>query len=313
MNKNYLLVFSLLFFYQSVAAQVDTLSPVLGCKNIHQVHLSNFCHGYLKVQDVVDTVYDDSQYYELSFRLECTGEGFPSTDSLLFLASDFSSNVEIWARDSTGNTSTCKMTMYFYAHAYCDGGASLLFTTPDWKGIDSVSTHVYGSNCLLDSLDYHIPTTAPWWHSWTPGNWISYAGFVPAAGYNDEVVPSRNNDPLNGITTYDLVLISKHILGTEPFDSPYKLIAADVNMDGKVTTYDMVLIRKLILGISPQLPHGKSWRFIPQGYVFPNPQNPFNPPIPDRIIVPRTNEFPYGSPHFIGIKMGDVNYSADPD
>lgn len=38
------------------------------------------------------------------------------------------------------------------------------------------------------------------------------------------------------------MLISKHILGLYTL-SPYQLIAADANRDGKVTTYDIVLLR----------------------------------------------------------------------
>jgi len=72
MNKIRLLVFGFLFFCQGVDAQVDTVPPVLVCKNILTIHFSDFCYGYLKAQELVDTVYDDSQYYDLTFRRECT-------------------------------------------------------------------------------------------------------------------------------------------------------------------------------------------------------------------------------------------------
>jgi hypothetical protein len=45
------------------------------------------------------------------------------------------------------------------------------------------------------------------------------------------------------------------------FDSNYKLLAADVNNDGKVTASDLTELRKLILGITPVLPKNTSWRF----------------------------------------------------
>jgi hypothetical protein len=38
----------------------------------------------------------------------------------------------------------------------------------------------------------------------------------------------------------DLVLISKHILGLEPLNSPYKMIAADANKSNSITTFDIV-------------------------------------------------------------------------
>ncbi|MFN5788630.1 MAG: hypothetical protein ACK469_07710, partial [Bacteroidota bacterium] len=48
-------------------------------------------------------------------------------------------------------------------------------------------------------------------------------------GLDYTVTPSLNKGFLNGVSTYDLILISKHILGNQPLNTPYKLIAADVN------------------------------------------------------------------------------------
>ena len=54
---------------------------------------------------------------------------------------------------------------------------------------------------------------------------------------------------------FDLVLISKHILGNEAqFDSPYKYIAADINKSGSITAFDMVQLRQLILNITTEYP-----------------------------------------------------------
>ncbi|MFQ5445455.1 MAG: hypothetical protein ACE5FF_00840 [Saprospiraceae bacterium] len=41
--------------------------------------------------------------------------------------------------------------------------------------------------------------------------------------------PVKEGDDRCGVTTYDLVLITKHILGVQPLGSPYKIIAADAN------------------------------------------------------------------------------------
>ena len=45
------------------------------------------------------------------------------------------------------------------------------------------------------------------------------------------ITASKDVDYLNGVTTLDLVKIQRHILGLEDLDSPYKLIAADINAD----------------------------------------------------------------------------------
>ena len=50
---------------------------------------------------------------------------------------------------------------------------------------------------------------------------------------------SKNDDYLNGVSTLDLLLIQRHILGIETLDDPYKFIAADVNNDQEITATDL--------------------------------------------------------------------------
>lgn len=123
--------------------------------------------------------------------------------------------------------------------------------------------------------------------------------------------PQNDENWLNGVTTYDLVLISKHILGIEPFDSPYKTIAADANHSGSVTTFDIVQLRQLILGINDYVPNNKSWRFVAADYAFPNPTNPFSATIKENITFDPLAADVTGA-DFVGIKVGDVNGSVNP-
>ena len=58
--------------------------------------------------------------------------------------------------------------------------------------------------------------------------------------YDYTITPQLNADYLNGVSTFDLVLISKHILGVQPLDTPYKMIAADVNNSKSITTLDLI-------------------------------------------------------------------------
>lgn len=121
------------------------------------------------------------------------------------------------------------------------------------------------------------------------------------------VVPYRNDNPLNGVSTYDMVLMSRHILGIEALNSPFKIIAADVNQSKSVTTFDIVETRKLILGIYQNLPNTSSWRFVRQDYVFPNPANPFAHPFPERDTLIVFD--PASRSAFRATKTGDVNES----
>jgi hypothetical protein len=90
-------------------------------------------------------------------------------------------------------------------------------------------------------------------------------------GSDYTVTPTMELDPLNGVNTYDLILISRHILGLEPLNTAYKLIAADANKSGTVTTFDVVELRKLILGTYTELPNNSSWRFVDKTQVFVSP------------------------------------------
>jgi len=69
------------------------------------------------------------------------------------------------------------------------------------------------------------------------------------------------DNPLNGVSTFDLVLISRHILGISSL-SGFKILAGDANSSGSLTNFDNIELRKQILGIYNDLPESRSWRFI---------------------------------------------------
>ncbi|MEM9822605.1 MAG: T9SS type A sorting domain-containing protein [Bacteroidota bacterium] len=125
---------------------------------------------------------------------------------------------------------------------------------------------------------------------------------------NYEISPYRNDDPLNGVSTMDLILISKHILGMELLDSPYKMIAADANNSGTITANDLVEIRKLILFITEAFSNSDSWRFVEEDYLFPEPNNPFAFTFPSIYSINGLTADQVAN--FIAIKIGDVNGNA---
>jgi hypothetical protein len=128
-------------------------------------------------------------------------------------------------------------------------------------------------------------------------------------GFDYSVTPYLNANPLNGVTTFDLVLMSKHILGTQLLDSPYKLIAADINMSNTITTFDMIQLRKLILNIETAFTNNTSWRFVETAYSFPQPTNPWYEVFPELINENNLNTDILDA-DFVGVKIGDVNGSA---
>jgi len=121
--------------------------------------------------------------------------------------------------------------------------------------------------------------------------------------------PRLDEQPLNGVSTFDLVLISKHILSVQQLDSPYKLIAADVNRSGKITTLDIIQLRRLILSIDTEFSNNTSWRFIPADHQFANPNDPWAEGFPEvRNYSDLVGQLQ--SQNFIALKIGDVNGNA---
>ncbi len=130
-------------------------------------------------------------------------------------------------------------------------------------------------------------------------------------GQTYQITAANNELPLNGVTTFDIALVSKHILGVQLLNSPYKLIAADVNRDGDISAVDMLQMRKLILHIIPAFPNNSSWRFVDKKYVFQYPDNPFAEDFRENIAL--MNIPANAQANFIGIKIGDVNGTAHPN
>lgn len=114
----------------------------------------------------------------------------------------------------------------------------------------------------------------------------------------------------NGVTISDIVQTKAHVLEIVNFQSPYQIIAADVNNSGSLSIGDVLLMKAIANNFISEFPSVPSWRFVPSDYNFPNPTNPF--PFPETRIYYNLNEN-FTNQNFIGIKMGDVNGSANPN
>jgi len=135
--------------------------------------------------------------------------------------------------------------------------------------------------------------------------------FTVVQGGSYNVIPSKNNDVVenNGITSIDVLLTRRHVLGT-PLSTSYKIIAADTDASGSVSALDILLMRSMILQNITTFPNGRLWSFIPSSHVFADPLSPF--PFPSSKTY--TNlQLSVTNQDFIGIKLGDVNNSWDPN
>ena len=127
-------------------------------------------------------------------------------------------------------------------------------------------------------------------------------------GHDYIVYPYKNDNHKNGLTTLDLVLIQRHILGLGDLDSPYKMIAADINNSQSISSIDLVILRKIILGIYDDFPNNRSWRFIDAQYNFLDATDPWLGSVPEDYEITHLDSDM--KIDFIGVKTGDVNESA---
>ena len=116
---------------------------------------------------------------------------------------------------------------------------------------------------------------------------------------------SHDKDYLNGVNVGDIIKIQNHILGKTQLDQPYKMLAADVNMDGSVKVSDIVEIRKLILGKIEKYNVGQSWRTFDSKYDL-NMSNWAQ--TPDYVMV--TPNQGQTTVNLNGVKLGDVDLNA---
>lgn len=125
--------------------------------------------------------------------------------------------------------------------------------------------------------------------------------------YNYSLKAEKRGDDGNGISTLDIVLMQKHILGIKKINNPYKLIAADVNNSGSVSASDILETRKLILGESDNFKNNDSWKFLKEGHIFEDENHPY---ISSSQAIYIGNLKENTKENFIAIKIGDLNYSA---
>ena len=202
----------------------------------------------------------------------------------------------VWtATDACGNTATAKQTFWILVEAP-PAAANLMgfIRTETNDAIESVEVMLDGS---VGISDLYL----------TEDDGM-YAFGNLALDHNYSVTPSLNEAPLNGVSSFDMILIAKHLVGIQDLDSPYKMIAADINNSGSITTLDLVELRKLILYVDTEFQNNNSWRFVDANFVFPNVANPFASVFPDLVSI---NGLLEDAQHdFVGVKIGDVNNSA---
>ena len=201
-------------------------------------------------------------------------------------------------------------TIHLTNNAGCDSAATLNLTVN--------TTAIIVSGNILTPLGKPVPSvTANLSGSSTQTNTVSSLySFNLSNNATGAVKLYKNNEVNkdNGVSGIDVAHIQSHILAKNILNSPYKIIAADINGDTKISTLDIVYIKRLILGLDTTFTNSatkqsRTWVFVDSSFQFSNPSIPF--PFKDSIGFTNLTSG-LSNQSFIGIKLGDVNWDWNP-
>ncbi|MBK6815809.1 MAG: T9SS type A sorting domain-containing protein [Saprospiraceae bacterium] len=212
--------------------------------------------------------------------------------------------LSIWVTDEAGNANFCRTYILLQDNGGTPGGVCKDTTvsfanvtgrlyTEDQEGVEFATVEVKGQSSA------GIPS----FKTASDGSYLFSS--LPMSGIQS-IKALRDDNPMNGVSTLDLILIQKHILGTEKLKSAYKMIAADINNNDDISVLDLIELRKLILGLYDKLPNNTSWKFVPKSHTFTDIDNPWGYPTED-VIHDMKEQM---TSDFVGVKIGDVNSSA---
>lgn len=235
-------------------------------------------------------------------------EGPPSEDSIVFTCTDIGNQlIEMWVTDEAGNSDFCLTYV-----AVQDNNNLCPETEDDEPAMGNIAGAIATrEGKKVEEVMVEVESNNPFATITGADGFFELLGVPLGSDYS--IVPYKEDDLLNGVSTYDMILISKHILGTKMFDSPYQYIAADIDNSGNISTLDLIRLRKLVLQKDTELPNGNlPWRFVDASFVFPEDVNPLDVDFPERRDIQNFSAA-NAKADFVGIKIGDVNGSVRPN
>ena len=204
--------------------------------------------------------------------------------------------VDIWVTDENGNQDFCSTYIIITDNmGMCPGGKPVAISgavlTPAGEGVAGATVAVEG------------PTPASTLTA--EDGTFTLADLTEGGPYILQA--AKSTDPLFGVSTYDLLLIQKHLLGINPLPEPYQLVAADANQSGNLSIGDVITLRKWLLNPVPDVTPQAAWRFL--NPAIPMSGDPFNTPGLEEITIEALTEDLLGV-ELTAIKVGDINGDA---
>ncbi len=281
---------------------VDRVGPVVSCRQDYSVTID--FQGTLTIPaerldagSVDNTTASQNLQYRIGPPPLPGTTQPPASDEMVFSCGDVGDQrVALWVGDELGNWNFCVTTITIDDR---NGNCSLGFTiagdivTEQGRPVEEVAVSLSGKmqeKAMTDVSGYY-----------------QFRG-VPIRQMH-RVQPERQDVAQNGISTLDLIGITRHILHIDLLDSPYQMIAADANGSGTITTMDVLLLREVLLGERASFGQVPNWHFIPRNFRFSNPANPFLDALPGYIEFMEFERVEKTA-DFIAVKTGDINNSA---
>ena len=285
---------------------VDATPPGVVCTNGVSFPLMANGEAMLWASDLERGSSTDNctSYENLKFRLglqPAPGQTSPpDEDFLTFTCADTGTNtVALWVGDQAGNWDYC------LTYAIVQDNQNVCGPPVTQALIAGLILDEQGDE--VPDVRIHIDSTANGAYEASSDSlgWYAFEDMPMSAAY--VLRPEKQSDPLDGVTTIDLILLAKHVMGVDTLDTPYQFIAADIDLSGAVDMDDLAWLHQMLLGLEPEFPESLTWRFVPRSFSFPA-TDPLSVAFPEDISIDNLSG-PVEDADFIGIKLGDLDAS----
>jgi hypothetical protein len=213
-------------------------------------------------------------------------------------------DLEIWVWDERDNRSFCRVQILLQDQGdYCE---DLLDSIQSVVLEGSIRTE-FGA--ALPAVDLVLDSDLP---SYPRVQQTSGAGSyqfqdLPSPGIYT-LSAAREGDYREGVSTLDIILLQRYLLGLYVFNSPYRAWAADVNRDGFLNAWDVVELRELVLLKREAFANSPSWSFLDASKAWGESDK-------ERDLargIPQLVKSAVNPPlqNWTAVKMGDINGNA---
>ena len=288
----------------SVVTIRDTMRPRLSLRTDIAVNISiTGGTGRVTAQQMINSAIDNCtrlDKIQATIRKSGQGTGFPTATELILTCADTGRmNIEVWVKDSLGNINNRSGSFLIRDNNQVCRPQMVITPTIIGK-VRTENDKAISTQMTLSGATMPTPM------SLKNSDYI-FTNLTKGSNYN--LTPVRDTDWLNGVTTYDIALMSRHALDLDPIKNPYKLIAGDIDRDGYIDASDMLLARKLVLRQVMRVNGNTSWRFVPKSHLFATPPSVLPGSFPETLAFTNLSDT-FRNADFVAIKTGDINQTA---